>query len=172
MPYHIMLTSMDKRKLITLLGFALSIFFLYLSLRGIQIDDVWQTLKRADARFIFLALLCIGSAVCGASFRWARVAGTSVQFRETFTALLIGLFINNVLPARIGELARGYALSRKRNSSFTYALSTVMADRFFDLTGLLFRKKDKGQKQKACQVKEAICHDCRKSVGKRRAFLS
>lgn len=132
-----MLTSMNKRRLITLLGFALSIFFLYLSLRGIRIDDIWQTLKRADARFILLAILLIGTAVCGASFRWARVAGASVHFREAFTALLIGLFINNVLPARIGELARGYALSRKRNASFTYALSTVMADRFFDLTGLL-----------------------------------
>jgi len=132
-----MLTSMNKRKLVTLLGFALSIFFLYLSLRGIRIDDIWQTLKRADARFILLALLFIGTAICGSSFRWARVAGTSVLFRDTFTALLIGLFINNVLPARLGELARGYALSRKKNSSFTYSLSTVMADRFFDLTGLL-----------------------------------
>ncbi|MBP1730566.1 MAG: hypothetical protein H6Q55_995, partial [Deltaproteobacteria bacterium] len=68
-----MLTSMNKRKLVTLLGFALSIFFLYLSLRGIRIDDIWQTLKRADARFIFLALLFIGTAICGSSFRWARV---------------------------------------------------------------------------------------------------
>ena len=76
-------------------------------------------------------------AITGASYRWARISGTDVHFRETLSALIIGLFINNVLPARIGELARGYVLSRKKGLSFTYAFSTVLVDRFFDLTGLL-----------------------------------
>jgi hypothetical protein len=47
------------------------------------------------------------------------------------------MFVNNVLPARLGEVARGYVLSQKKGLSFTYAFSTVLLDRFFDLTGLL-----------------------------------
>ena len=65
------------------------------------------------------------------------MAGTTVRFKEAFVALLIGMFVNNVLPARLGEVARGYVLSRKKKLSFTYSLSTVFLDRFFDLTGLL-----------------------------------
>jgi len=42
-----------------------------------------------------------------------------------------------VLPARIGEVARGYMLSKRTGISFTYALTTVLVDRFFDLVGLL-----------------------------------
>jgi uncharacterized protein (TIRG00374 family) len=42
-----------------------------------------------------------------------------------------------VLPARIGEVARGYALSRKTGLSFTYSVTSVFVDRFFDLIGLL-----------------------------------
>ncbi len=51
--------------------------------------------------------------------------------------MLIGMFANNVLPLRLGEVVRGYVLSRKKGLSFTYAVSTVALDRFFDLTGLL-----------------------------------
>jgi glycosyltransferase 2 family protein len=128
---------MKKKQWITLLGFAISILFLYLSLKDIRLHDIWETLKRADLKYAFLPLLFIFGAASGASYRWARVSGTGVHFHETLTALLIGLFINNVLPARIGELARGYVLSRKKDYSFTYAFSTVLVDRFFDLTGLL-----------------------------------
>src|SRR5271157_174812 len=128
---------MKRRQWITLLGFAISLLLLYLSLKDIMLHDILETLKRANLRYAFLPLLFIFGAASGASYRWARVSGTDVHFRETFAALLIGLFINNVLPARIGELARGYVLSRKKGFTFTYALSTVLVDRFFDLTGLL-----------------------------------
>jgi uncharacterized protein (TIRG00374 family) len=129
--------TMKKRQWITLLGFAISLFLLYISLKDIMLHDILETLKRADLKYAFLPLLFISGAVSGASYRWARVSGTDVHVRETFTALMIGLFVNNVLPARIGELARGYVLSRKKGFTFTYAFSTVLVDRFFDLTGLL-----------------------------------
>ena len=128
---------MKRRQWITLLGFAISLLLLYLSLKDIMLHDILETLKRADLKYAFLPLLFILGAASGASYRWARVSGTDVHFRETFTALIIGLFVNNVLPARIGELARGYVLSRKKGFTFTYAFSTVLVDRFFDLTGLL-----------------------------------
>ncbi|HME45077.1 MAG TPA: lysylphosphatidylglycerol synthase transmembrane domain-containing protein [Syntrophorhabdales bacterium] len=128
---------MKRRQWITLLGFAISLLLLYLSLKDIMLHDILETLKRANLRYAFLPLLFIFGAASGASYRWARVSGTDVHFRETFTALIIGLFVNNVLPARIGELARGYVLSRKKGFTFAYAFSTVLVDRFFDLTGLL-----------------------------------
>ncbi len=135
LPYNA--STMKKKQWITLLGFAISLFLLYLSLKDIRLRDIYETLKHADLRYAFLPLLCIAVSISGASYRWARVAGRDVRVREAFTALVIGLFVNNVLPARIGELARGYVLSKKKRFTFTYAFSTVLVDRFFDLTGLL-----------------------------------
>ena len=60
-----------------------------------------------------------------------------MRFRESVVAMLIGLFFNNVLPARLGELAKGYVLSRKTGLSFTYSLASVALDHFLDLTALL-----------------------------------
>jgi uncharacterized protein (TIRG00374 family) len=71
------------------------------------------------------------------AFRWSHITGPSITFGDSFAALVIGLFVNNVLPARLGEVARGYVLTKRRGISLTYALSTVLVDRYFDLMGLL-----------------------------------
>ena len=126
-----------KKHIYIVLGFAISIVLLYFSLKGIEFREIWSTLKKTNLALAFPPLIFIATAISLSSFRWSRVAGATVRFRETFIALLIGMFVNNVLPARLGEVARGYVLSRKKRLSFTYAFSTVLLDRFFDLTGLL-----------------------------------
>lgn len=128
---------MKKGKILSVVGIVISAVLLFFSLKGVQGEEIWLTLKRVDPILLLVPLSFIFCAVTICSFRWSRVAGNGTRVRETFVSLLIGLFVNNVLPVRIGELARGYVLSKKRNLSFTYAFSTVLLDRFFDLTGLL-----------------------------------
>ncbi|MBP8625114.1 MAG: flippase-like domain-containing protein [Syntrophorhabdales bacterium] len=128
---------MSKNRVFTIIGFFISLMLLYLSLRGIHFNDIYIILKNADYRFIFLPTIFIFLAALFSSIKWSMIAGSSVKIKNTFTALIIGLFINNVLPARIGEVARGYVLSRKEGLSFSFALSTVLVDRLFDLIGLL-----------------------------------
>ncbi len=128
---------MKKHRLITIAGFIISIALLYLSLRGIDYRQFLETVRHADVKFALLPAFFILVCVSSCSFRWMRVVGMNTRFSDAFMALLIGLFINNVLPARIGEVARGYALSRRMNIPFTYAVSTVFIDRVFDLLGLL-----------------------------------
>ena len=128
---------MKKHKIVTIIGFLISILMLYLSLKGIEFRQLLATLENADMRFVFLPLLCILLSLVLCSYRWSKVVGNEVHFRDAFISVMIGLFINNVLPARIGEIARGYALARRRGISFTYSVTTVFVDRFFDLVGLL-----------------------------------
>jgi len=127
-----------KQKAITIIGIILSIILLYLSLKGVKFREIIDTIRRVDGRFIFLPVISIFASVLLSSFKWSRISGNKVRISETFIALIIGLFVNNVLPARIGEVVRAYVLSRKCKISFAYAISTVFVDRFFDLTGLLF----------------------------------
>ncbi len=128
---------MNKNRIFTLIGFIISLILLYLSLRGIHFNDIWTILKNADYRLVLLPTLFIFLAALFSSIKWSMIAGGNVKIKNTFTALIIGLFINNVLPARIGEVVRGYVLSRKEGLSFSFALSTVLVDRLFDLIGLL-----------------------------------
>jgi uncharacterized protein (TIRG00374 family) len=126
-----------KKKILTIAGFVISILLLFLSLKDIRFQEILEALKKADLRFVFIPTLFIFCAVTLSAFKWARIAGNNVKVGQTFLSLIIGLFVNNVLPARIGEVVRGYVLSKKSGISFAYAISTVLVDRFFDLVGLL-----------------------------------
>jgi len=128
---------MTRKRFITIAGFVLSILLLYLSLKDVKFYEIIDTVKKGDFRFVWIPVIFIMLAAILSAIKWAKILGGDVKFSETFVALFIGLFINNVLPARIGEVARGYAISKKKGISFTYALSTVLVDRFFDLIGLL-----------------------------------
>ena len=128
---------MRKAKVITIAGFIVSIVLLCFSLKDIRFHDITTTLQKADPWLIPLPIIFILCAVLLCAFRWSRLIGNSVHFLDAFAALMIGLFVNNVLPARIGEVARAYVISKKRKLSFTFSFSTVLLDRFFDLTGLL-----------------------------------
>ena len=131
------LQKMKKHKFITILGLIISLVLLYFSMKDIRFREIIATLKNADLRFVFMPTMSIFAAVALCSLKWARVAGGNVRFRDTFASLIIGLFINNILPARIGELARGYVLSKRTGISLTYGITTVIIDRIFDLIGLL-----------------------------------
>ncbi len=131
------MTKRRRHNIITAAGFLISILLLYFSLRGIKFQEIIQILLNADYRLLIVPLFFIMLSVTICAYRWSKVIGAGAQFRETFIALMIGLFVNNVLPARIGEVARAFVIARKKNLSFTYSLSTVLLDRFFDLTGLL-----------------------------------
>ncbi len=128
---------MKKHRLVSILGFAISPVLLYFAFRGVQFNKLFTTLKGADIRFAFIPITCIALCAVLCAYRWSKVVGPEVRFRDTFIALLSGLFVNNVLPARIGEVARGYVIAKRRGISFTYALTTVFVDRVFDLVGLL-----------------------------------
>ncbi len=128
---------MKKHKLLTIAGFIISIVLLYFSLKDIKFTEIIDVLKKADIKLILIPTVFIFFSATLSAFKWSKISGNNTKFRDTFIALIIGLFINNVLPARIGEIVRGYVLSKKTGLSLTFSLSTVLIDRFFDLAGLL-----------------------------------
>ena len=73
------------------------------------------------------------------AFRWKYLfKDTRVLFRDSYRALILGFFMNNVLPARIGELVRSHALSKKINSSKSHVLATIAAERLADGMSISF----------------------------------
>lgn len=128
---------MRKRNILTVAGFIISLVLLYFSLKDIRFHEIVTTLQKANPWLIPAPLFFILIAVVLCAFRWSRLTGSGVRFADTFAALMVGLFINNVMPARIGEVARAYVISKRKGLSFTFSFSTVLLDRFFDLTGLL-----------------------------------
>ncbi|HEX2781520.1 MAG TPA: lysylphosphatidylglycerol synthase transmembrane domain-containing protein, partial [Gemmatimonadaceae bacterium] len=61
-----------------------------------------------------------------------------IPFAKLWRSTAIGMMIGNVVPARAGELARAYALSREHpRVSFAAAFASIAVDRVFDAVVLL-----------------------------------
>jgi hypothetical protein len=54
-----------------------------------------------------------------------------------FSATMIGFMVNQVLPFRLGEIARPWALARKEGLSRTTVLATIVVERAVDMLTLL-----------------------------------
>src|SRR3989338_307351 len=60
-----------------------------------------------------------------------------VSLSDSYHFMMLGFFSNNLLPARIWEIIRAYALSKKYPIGKVKAFSTVVVDRVTDGTTLI-----------------------------------
>lgn len=124
-----------------LVGVAITILALWWALSGVEsFADVWANIRRGND-WLLVAAVAVGTfGFVLRAMRW-RVLLTPVSprtgFRSRFAGVSIGFMANNVLPARVGEFARAYALSRLEPITASAAFGTLVVERFMDGVVLL-----------------------------------
>jgi uncharacterized protein (TIRG00374 family) len=126
------------RVLGALIGLAISIGAGYFALRHVSLHAVWSALREAHYWYLIPAFAAMAVGVGFRVQRWRAMFPKESRpaFAPTFWAFVLGLFANNVLPARLGELARMAALSRETGLRRTQVLTTIVLERVFDLAAL------------------------------------
>jgi hypothetical protein len=122
-----------------LLGIVITVVFLALALRNVDLAAVMAELATADYRFLLPAALCTLVGYLLRSLRWQVILHPvhQVPFRTLFPVLMLGFATNNILPARVGEVVRAYALGRKTEVPASLSLATIVVERLFDGLTLL-----------------------------------
>jgi len=125
----------------SLLGAVFGVGFLAWALHGIAFDEVWLHIRHANPWYL------LGASVAGTltfplrAPRWRIIlspVAEGLPLGLLWRALAIGMMGNNVLPARAGELARAFALSREtKRVPFSAAFASLAVDRIFDATCVL-----------------------------------
>lgn len=122
------------------LGLVLSAALIYLTLRGISPSEVAERLSNSDP-LLFLASIFCATAIFGLrARRWQTILEPAVDripLGPLWRATAIGMMVNNVVPARAGEVARAYALTKEAPVPFPAALASLVVDRLFDAIVLL-----------------------------------
>jgi uncharacterized protein (TIRG00374 family) len=130
---------MSKGRVVgALVGLAISIGAGYFALRHVSLHAVWKALREAHYWYLVPAFAAMSLGVALRVQRWRAMFPRDERpgFAATFWALVLGLFANNVLPARLGEIARMAALSRETGLRRTQVLTTIAVERVFDLAAL------------------------------------
>jgi uncharacterized protein (TIRG00374 family) len=115
-------------------GIVITIVCLFLAFRQVNLQELVGALAGADYRLIVPATLLWLIGYCARTLRWrALLAGTKVgPILELFGVLMVGFATNNLLPARLGELARAYLLRQHTGMRKTFVLASIFLERIFD----------------------------------------
>ena len=117
-----------------LLGLGLTIAFVVLLVRSVDLAEVKAALVSANYLYVLPAAAVTLGGYGLRTYRWKRILTPTrdVPTTRLFPVLIIGFATNNILPARVGELARAYALGRKEGISKTLTLASVVLERLLD----------------------------------------
>lgn len=130
-------------KYITIIGLVLSGAALYFSLIKINFSEVYQVVQIIDNDGIILisfALLFYILSCIIRAFMWMKIItiqeNHNISYGTYFNILMIGMFSNNIFPAKMGEFIRTYLMKKKTGISQSYILGTIFIERIFDLMNL------------------------------------
>ena len=116
-------------------GLVISIAFLVYALRGVSFREVGTHLREANFLWLLLSAALVTATFPLRAVRWRILLARTdppPPYRPLWDAVAIGFMANNVLPARAGELVRGWAATNLAGIPFTTAIASIAVERIFD----------------------------------------
>jgi uncharacterized protein (TIRG00374 family) len=120
------------------LGYCLSVGCLAWLLHGYPIkEELIPAIRDLDWKWVIVAVLADLAVYVAHGWRWRTLLGPVIRLRfwRTVQAVYIGLFANEVLPLRTGELIRCYLLAHWTPLRLSLSFASAAVERLID--GLL-----------------------------------
>lgn len=116
------------------LGYAVSAVCLLWVLHNYNIRDLTSAIRTLDWKWVALAVVADLSAYLVHAWRWNTLLGPVIRLRfwRTVQAIYIGLFANEVLPLRMGELIRCYLLAHWSDFRISLSFASAAVERLID----------------------------------------
>jgi hypothetical protein len=103
-------------------------------LHGIHVSELFS--RMGGIRWSWVALAIAVNTLSyinwGLSWKWLLSPVAQVSVYDSTRAVYAGLFANEMLPARLGELIRAYLISRWVSAEFITVVPSVIASRLLD----------------------------------------
>ena len=116
------------------LGVAVSAVLLWVAVRGVSLDEVLQQLRQVRPVWLVPVIASIFLRFWLTAIRWQLLLRPvkRIGVHRLFAITMIGFMANNVLPARLGEFVRAYALGRSEALPPSLPFATIVIERIFD----------------------------------------
>jgi glycosyltransferase 2 family protein len=115
-------------------GYLFAIGGLIWTLHDIHLATVFRHMAGIRWAWVILAVILDVVTYYFQGWRWElilRPVGRISALRAT-QAVYVGVFTNEVFPLKMGEVVRGYLVSRWTHTSFSAVVPSIVVERFFD----------------------------------------
>ncbi|WP_304332415.1 lysylphosphatidylglycerol synthase transmembrane domain-containing protein [Brachyspira innocens] len=118
-----------------IVGIVISIICLYFAFRGINIKESLEVVKNINVLYFVISLILSVVIISLRGLRWECFIPLKkhIKKRTVVMATYIGYMGNNILPAKLGEVARAYILGVKEDVSKSALIASVVTERLFDV---------------------------------------
>jgi glycosyltransferase 2 family protein len=115
-------------------GYAVSIACMVVVYRGFNWAEELPRIRQTPWEYVLAAVLCDIAVYCVQGWRWNELLKPvgALPVWRSMQAIYIGLFANEILPLRPGEVIRSFLQSRWSAVPFSVVLSSVVLERVFD----------------------------------------
>jgi hypothetical protein len=130
-----------KKTLTHIVPWLITLIALYVAFKGVDWSALVGHLSGVDLRWVTLAFLLTATSYLLRARRWQLLfVERTIDYINSVRVLILGFFMNNVLPARTGELVRAHVGSRVTGLTRTLVLASIASERLADglMISLLF----------------------------------
>ncbi len=131
--------SIERRQVLqVVIGLGLSVLSVWLLLLAVDEQASLRILRHADPLLVGLAVACLFLSLSAKIARWGALLPSrpAVSFPQRFGIVHISMFLNNVLPFRIGDAARCAITVRRHGVRIGHVVSSMVAERVVDASTL------------------------------------
>jgi uncharacterized protein (TIRG00374 family) len=123
-----------RRKALLVAVNALSLASLYWALRGAHLGELRDDLATLSWWWAVAALVTGAAVYLWQAVRWQTLLHPveRVGFWEAARAIYVGMFANEILPFRAGEVLRCYLLSSRTTLPLSVSITSALLERVFD----------------------------------------
>jgi uncharacterized protein (TIRG00374 family) len=119
--------------LLKLLPWAITGIALYGAFRGIDWSELIAHLGGVNKAWLALSVILTSCSYLMRARRWQFLfPGSGLSYTHSLKVLFLGFFMNNILPARAGELVRAHMGARCTGQTRTLVLATIASERLTD----------------------------------------
>jgi uncharacterized protein (TIRG00374 family) len=119
----------------TLIGLLITVGLLWWAFHDVSAREVLAQVRQANIWWVLAAVVLATTSFLLRAVRWRILllpAYPDIGFNSRFGAVAIGFMVNNLLPARLGEFARAFSLSRVEPIGVSAGFASVVVERVFD----------------------------------------
>ena len=129
-----------KHRITIGIGIVLSILLLFYALRDVSAAELMEHMGDANVWWLLAATGVATFSFVLRAIRWRVLllpAAGEIPYSSRFATVCIGFMANNLLPARLGEFARAYSLSRIEPVGVSATLASLVVERLLDALVLM-----------------------------------
>lgn len=128
-----------QRKIKSAIGISISILLIWLIFKGTNWSEFLKAIQNINYFIIIAAMALMVFSVWIRAIRWRILISKvgNVSTTDLYKVTMVGYMGNNILPLKMGELLRAYAISKKQNINFSGAFSSIVVERILDMISFI-----------------------------------